>query len=113
MGADDAPDGAAAGDAGDHPADRQRGDQHAEDHVAGHRGAVHSTCTARTREIAAREFQPIPLLLVAAAWYLVVTSVLMVGQYYLERYFSRGTSRKLTSKQLEAGQGADGKVEHA
>jgi polar amino acid transport system permease protein len=55
-----------------------------------------------TREIAAREFEPVPLLLVASFWYLVVTSILMVGQYYLERYYSRGASRKLTSKQLEA-----------
>jgi len=54
------------------------------------------------REIAAREFEPVPLALVAAAWYLAVTSILMVGQYYLERYYSRGASRKLTSKQLEA-----------
>src|SRR4051794_16133272 len=66
-----------------------------------------------TREIAAREFEPVPLLLVAAAWYLAVTSVLMVGQFYLERYFSRGASRKLTNKQLEAlakaqGTGAPG-----
>jgi len=55
-----------------------------------------------SREIAARIFEPVPLLLVAATWYLLITSVLMVGQYYLERYFSRGASRKLTSKQLEA-----------
>ena len=55
-----------------------------------------------TREIAAREFEPVPLLLVAAAWYLAVTSVLMVGQYYLERHYSRGISRTLTRKQLEA-----------
>jgi polar amino acid transport system permease protein len=55
-----------------------------------------------SREIAAREFEPVPLLLVAATWYLVVTSILMVGQYYLERYFARGASRKLTDKQLEA-----------
>ncbi|MGZ6778806.1 MAG: amino acid ABC transporter permease [Mycobacterium sp.] len=55
-----------------------------------------------SREIAAREFEPVPLLLVAAFWYLVVTSVLMVGQFYLERYYSRGASRKLTGKQLEA-----------
>lgn len=55
-----------------------------------------------TREIAARIFQPVPLLLVAATWYLVITSILMVGQFYLERYFSRGASRKLTAKQLEA-----------
>jgi polar amino acid transport system permease protein len=54
-----------------------------------------------TREIAAREFEPVPLLLVAAAWYLAVTSLLMVGQFYLERYYSRGASRKLTTKQLE------------
>lgn len=55
-----------------------------------------------SREIAARIFEPVPLLLVAATWYLVVTSLLMVGQHYLERHFSRGASRKLTSKQLEA-----------
>ncbi|MDR3660314.1 MAG: amino acid ABC transporter permease [Mycobacterium sp.] len=56
----------------------------------------------RTRDISAVIFQPIPLLLVAATWYLVITSVLMVGQFYLERHFSRGVSRKLTSKQLAA-----------
>ncbi|MGV0792210.1 amino acid ABC transporter permease [Mycolicibacterium sp. XJ1819] len=55
-----------------------------------------------SREIAAREFQPVPLLLVAATWYLAITSILMIGQYYLERYYSRGASRKLTAKQLEA-----------
>jgi polar amino acid transport system permease protein len=54
------------------------------------------------RDISGRIFQPIPLALVGATWYLVITSVLMVGQYYLERYFSRGISRRLTSKQLEA-----------
>jgi polar amino acid transport system permease protein len=56
----------------------------------------------RTRDISAVIFQPIPLLMVAASWYLVITSVLMVGQFYLERYFSRGASRKLTTKQLAA-----------
>ncbi|WP_059019653.1 amino acid ABC transporter permease [Mycobacterium sp. M26] len=55
-----------------------------------------------SREIAARIFEPVPLLLVAATWYLVVTSILMVGQHYLEKYFSKGISRRLTSKQLEA-----------
>jgi polar amino acid transport system permease protein len=56
----------------------------------------------RQRDISAVLFQPIPLLLVAAAWYLLITSILMVGQFYLERYFSRGASRKLTTKQLNA-----------
>jgi polar amino acid transport system permease protein len=55
-----------------------------------------------TREIAARIFDPVPMLLVASTWYLIVTSILMVGQFYLERYFARGSSRKLTTKQLEA-----------
>ena len=40
--------------------------------------------------IYARTFQTIPLLIVASIWYLVVTSVLTVGQFYLERRFSRG-----------------------
>ena len=30
------------------------------------------------------------LLIVAALWYLVITSILMVGQYYIERHFGRG-----------------------
>jgi polar amino acid transport system permease protein len=56
----------------------------------------------RTRDISAVIFQPIPLLLVGATWYLAITSVLMIGQHYLEKHFSRGVSRRLTSKQLEA-----------
>ena len=56
----------------------------------------------RAHDIGIALFQPIPLLVVAATWYLAITSILMVGQHYLERYFSRGASRKLTSKQLEA-----------
>ncbi|MFR9753556.1 amino acid ABC transporter permease [Nocardia sp. 004] len=54
----------------------------------------------RARDIYGVNFQPIPLLLVIATWYLAITSVLMVGQYYLERYYSRGASRQLTAKQL-------------
>lgn len=56
----------------------------------------------RTTDIANQFYRPIPLLMVAATWYLAITSVLMVGQFYLERYFAKGASRKLTTKQLEA-----------
>ncbi|MCG7609101.1 ABC transporter permease [Mycolicibacterium sp. (ex Dasyatis americana)] len=56
----------------------------------------------RSKDIGVALFEPVPLLLVASTWYLAITSVLMVGQYYLERHFSRGASRKLTTKQLEA-----------
>jgi polar amino acid transport system permease protein len=38
-------------------------------------------------------YQVIPLLIVAALWYLFMTSVLTVGQYFLEKRFARGTSR--------------------
>lgn len=35
------------------------------------------------------------LLFVASIWYLVLTTVFSVGQYYLERRFSRGSTRNL------------------
>ncbi len=37
----------------------------------------------------------VEMLFLAAAWYLVLTSVLSIGQYYLERRFARGTLRQL------------------
>lgn len=43
-----------------------------------------------TNAIANRIYLPVPLLLVAAFWYCAITSVLMIGQYYLERHFGRG-----------------------
>lgn len=39
-----------------------------------------------------RTYQVIPLLLVATLWYAAVTSLLSVGQYYVERYYARGTA---------------------
>ncbi len=35
-------------------------------------------------------FKTIPLLITVSIWYIVCTSVLYVGQYYLERYYGRG-----------------------
>jgi polar amino acid transport system permease protein len=46
--------------------------------------------TYASSAIASRTFQPIPLLVVAAIWYIAITSVLMVGQHYLEAYYGRG-----------------------
>ncbi|MEV7795733.1 amino acid ABC transporter permease [Streptomyces sp. NPDC087512] len=40
-----------------------------------------------------RTYQVIPLLMVATVWYTVVTSVLGVGQYYVEKHYARGTER--------------------
>jgi polar amino acid transport system permease protein len=39
-------------------------------------------------------FKTIPLLIVASIWYIVCTSVLYVGQFYLERYYGRGGTRE-------------------
>ena len=47
------------------------------------------------RNVYAANYKTIPLLLVATIWYLILTSVLTVGQYYVERYFARGSSRQL------------------
>ncbi|UNX53450.1 amino acid ABC transporter permease [Georgenia sp. TF02-10] len=43
-----------------------------------------------TNAVGNRLFLPVPLLMVAALWYLAITSILMVGQHYLERYYGRG-----------------------
>ncbi|GAA0917803.1 amino acid ABC transporter permease [Streptomyces thermoalcalitolerans] len=38
---------------------------------------------------------PVEMYFLAAAWYLILTSVLSVGQYYIERYYARGSTRNL------------------
>lgn len=48
----------------------------------------------RQRDIAAAIFAPVPLLIVASIWYLAITSVLMVGQYFLEKRFARGVGAR-------------------
>jgi polar amino acid transport system permease protein len=40
-----------------------------------------------------RTFRPFPMLVAACLWYLALTSVLMVGQYFLEKRFARGVQR--------------------
>jgi polar amino acid transport system permease protein len=48
------------------------------------------------QNIYAVNFKIIPLLITVSIWYLVCTSVLYVGQHYLERYYGRGASRELS-----------------
>ncbi|WJR33307.1 amino acid ABC transporter permease [Mycobacteroides immunogenum] len=40
-----------------------------------------------------RNGRVVPLLMVATVWYIVITSVLTVVQYYIERYYARGAHR--------------------
>jgi polar amino acid transport system permease protein len=51
--------------------------------------------------IYAVNYKTIPLLIVASIWYLIVTTVLSFGQYYLERYFGRGAARELPPTPLQ------------
>jgi polar amino acid transport system permease protein len=46
--------------------------------------------TFATNALANRIYLPIPLLIIAAFWYLLVTSLLMVGQHYIEAYYGKG-----------------------
>lgn len=38
-------------------------------------------------------FQIMPMLILASLWYLIVSTILSVGQFYLERHFARGALR--------------------
>ncbi|MFH9351815.1 amino acid ABC transporter permease [Kitasatospora sp. NPDC017646] len=51
--------------------------------------------------IYSRNYQNIPLLIVVSLWYLFFTSVLTIGQYYIERYYARGSNRTLPPTPLQ------------
>jgi polar amino acid transport system permease protein len=52
------------------------------------------------QRIYSTNFQTIPLLIVAASWYLALTSILSIGQGFIERHFGRGTNRGETGPRL-------------
>ncbi|MER8101755.1 MULTISPECIES: amino acid ABC transporter permease [unclassified Kitasatospora] len=51
--------------------------------------------------IYSRNYQNIPLLIVVSLWYLFFTSLLTIGQYYIERYYARGSNRTLPPTPLQ------------
>jgi polar amino acid transport system permease protein len=55
----------------------------------------------QTSAIGSRTFQPFPMLVTASLWYLAMTSVLMVAQYYIERHYARGSVRTLPATPLQ------------
>jgi len=55
----------------------------------------------QTQLIYAANYETVPLLMVASLQYLWVTSVLMIGQYYLERHYARGSVHQLPPTPLE------------
>lgn len=67
--------------------------------------------------ISARNFQVIPLLVVIVIWYLVLTSLLMIGQHFLERRLAKsdrelGMSKPSTGPE-PSGAGSRGQLEEA
>ena len=48
-----------------------------------------------------RNGRVIPLLLVAAIWYLALTTVMSVAQFYVERYFARGALRTVAPTPIQ------------
>ena len=53
------------------------------------------------QNIYSNNFKTIPLLIVVSLWYLAITSILTVGQFYVERFFGRGSSRTPTATMLQ------------
>ncbi|MEV0460447.1 amino acid ABC transporter permease [Catellatospora methionotrophica] len=54
-----------------------------------------------------RTFQVFPMLVAAILWYLFLVSILLVGQYFLEKRFSRGYGRAAKAKMKLEGLAAE------
>lgn len=52
----------------------------------------------RVQLIYAQNFLVMPLLLVATIWYLILTTILSIGQFYVERHYARGKDRNAGNK---------------
>lgn len=59
--------------------------------------------------VGSRTFQVFPMLVAACLWYLFLVSILMVGQFYLERFFGR-SNRRLSGSKSELAVAGDGSV---
>jgi polar amino acid transport system permease protein len=66
---------------------------------------------AVAQAIAARTFDPVPLLLVASTWYLAISSILSVGQFFLEKRFARGVGSARPDKPAPILVAPDGMVD--
>ena len=63
----------------------------------------------QTGAIANRVFKIMAGLVASTVWYLIVCSILMVGQFYLERHFGRGFGeKKPKNKRFARGAGMGG-----
>ena len=63
---------------------------------------VTSELNFQLQAIGSRTFQIIPMAVASLLWYLALSSVLMVGQFFLERRYSRGFGSRETRAQRAA-----------
>ncbi|MGW3242486.1 amino acid ABC transporter permease [Streptomyces sp. NPDC001070] len=55
----------------------------------------------RANDISSTSLAVMELLFVASIWYLILTTVFSIGQYYLERRYARGSTRNLPPTPLQ------------
>jgi polar amino acid transport system permease protein len=61
------------------------------------------------RAIGSRTYETFPVLVAATIYYLLLSSILMVGQYFLERYFGRGFGAGTTRRPVTSGEPQGGR----
>ncbi|WP_416370625.1 amino acid ABC transporter permease [Streptomyces sp. PR69] len=55
----------------------------------------------RGRQLGSRTLAVMESLIIVSIWYLALTTVFSIGQYYLERYYARGSNRTLPPTPLQ------------
>ena len=50
--------------------------------------------TFASNQLGSQTYLPVPMLVIAAIWYLTITSILMVGQHFLEQHFAKGFAER-------------------
>lgn len=53
------------------------------------------------QNIYVRTYQVMPMLIMVSLWYLFMSSILTVGQFYIERHYARGAARSLPPTPVE------------
>ncbi|OPC83873.1 ABC transporter permease [Embleya scabrispora] len=62
---------------------------------------VYPEVLQKAKDVYTNNLAVMELLFAACFWYLLLTTVFSIGQYYLERYFARGSSRALPPTPLQ------------
>lgn len=55
----------------------------------------------RSTDISSSSLAVIEMMLVASVWYLILTSVFSIGQFYLERHYAKGSLRSLPDTPIQ------------